>query len=129
MAHDVDADETVMDVVVGLHEGDALALRQLAADLHAVAGVASAEVVAQGPADWRMTTRGRSRRSGDSRKDAPWTAGCFRLRGLAPKARYEILDADTRRTHRTTGDGLMATGLEVRLREPNTSALLFYQRV
>ena len=29
----------------------------------------------------------------------------------------------------SAGDGLMATGLEVRLREPNTSALLFYQRV
>jgi alpha-galactosidase len=63
------------------------------------------------------------------RKDAPWTAAAFKLRGLDPRARYEILDADTRKTRRAKGAELLATGLEVRLREPNTSALLFYQRV
>lgn len=63
------------------------------------------------------------------RKDAPWSAAQFKLRGLEADAVYEVEDADTGEKRETTGRDLYEQGLDIRLPRPDTSALVFYRSV
>ena len=52
----------------------------------------------------------------------------FHLRGLDPKARYEITDLDIGKSETRSGKELMETGLIVQIKEMPGSALIVYKR-
>jgi alpha-galactosidase len=62
------------------------------------------------------------------RKDASEDVQIYRLRGLEPDAHYEIKDLDTLEVRSLRGSDLMASGLSVHLREPESAALLTIQK-
>jgi alpha-galactosidase len=61
------------------------------------------------------------------RKEAPWETGTFRLKALDSEALYEIENADTNIIEANVGEKL-ASGLEISLPTPETSALFFYRK-
>jgi alpha-galactosidase len=63
------------------------------------------------------------------RKDAPYTAGRFRLHGLDPDARYRVEDLDADRPVVTTGRRLMEDGLPVRMDDAPQTTVFLYQQV
>lgn len=62
------------------------------------------------------------------RKNAPWSAAQFKLRGLDADAVYEVENADTGKKQRIKGKVLLEEGLPIRLSRPDTSALVFYRK-
>jgi len=63
------------------------------------------------------------------RKDAPWSAARFKLRGLEPGAVYEVENADTGRKQSIKGKVLLEQGLAVQLPRPDTGRLVFYRKL
>jgi alpha-galactosidase len=61
------------------------------------------------------------------RKQAPWEKGVFRLHGLEIHDHYQIEDVDANKSAIRTGSDL-TKGLEIVLDQPESSALLFYQK-
>jgi len=62
------------------------------------------------------------------RREAPHTTVEFRLRGLDPRAQYQVEDADTGRRRRMSGKALAEEGLRIDLPRPHTSRLIFYRK-
>jgi alpha-galactosidase len=56
-------------------------------------------------------------------------SGRLKLSGLAPDARYEVVDLDRNAPEQATGQELMETGLLVTIPDQPGAVLLHYQRV
>jgi alpha-galactosidase len=62
------------------------------------------------------------------RPESPFEAARFKLRGLDPSSRYEIVNLDVSGTKQMTGQELMEQGLGVEIKDQPGSAVLKYAR-
>ncbi len=60
--------------------------------------------------------------------DSPFVKAVFRLRGLAPRAEYEIEDSDTGMTFRRSGWSMMERGHEIEMEHAPESCRVFHRR-
>jgi alpha-galactosidase len=63
------------------------------------------------------------------RKESPFSAGRFKLRGLAADGKYEFTDIDSGRQRQFTGRELMETGIEVKMPTAPCSVILTYSLI
>jgi len=63
------------------------------------------------------------------KKDSPFGAGTFQLRGLETDAQYEVEDADLAGKTIRSGSELLADGLPIALGCPASSKLLLYRKI
>jgi hypothetical protein len=63
------------------------------------------------------------------REKCIFESGRLKLFGLAPDARYEVVDLDRNEPHQATGQELMEKGLLVTIPDQPGAALIHYQRL
>ena len=63
------------------------------------------------------------------RSESHFFGGQFKLRGLAPDAKYEIQDLDSKAKNTMTGQQLMESGLQISIDQRPGAALVVYRAV